>query len=489
MRILIDKTKTVGRISEGIFSSFIEQMGRAVYGGIYEEGHPSATEEGFRGDVIDAVRELNIRYVRYPGGNMLSGYRWQDGVGEVSRRPVRMEAAWKEIEPNTFGLDEFMKWCKYVSAEPIMAINFGTGSLQDAWDLVEYCNYPGGTALSDYRIRNGAEKPYGIENWCLGNEMDGEWQIGAMTMEEYVGRALKTARYLKKFNPKLKFTACGSSNQTMPTFPEWNRVVLEAVYDDVEYISLHQYFEYRGDDDEFFASVSKMNEYIDVTRATIKYVKALKRSKHDVYISFDEYNVWNHSPRRNDWQVAPSILEIRYTMRDALVLGGAIITLLNNCDVVRIACLAQLVNILAPILTETGGGLVKETIYYAFSMFSTRARGETLLPFISGAETIDGKGGKYEKVVFNACYGDGKLNLFFVNFNKEENVEVELFDFCAESSEGFVITGGLDDVNDFERERIRIEKFNGYNAEKDRITVSLPGYSIVNICVFEGERE
>ncbi|HHY83713.1 MAG TPA: alpha-N-arabinofuranosidase [Clostridiales bacterium] len=384
--LVLDVDSKISKVDERIYGSFIEHLGRAVYGGLYEPGHPTADEEGFRGDVIELVKELRVSIVRYPGGNFVSGYRWEDGVGPVEQRRKRLDLAWRTLEPNIFGTNEFVSWCKKANTRPMMAVNLGTRGIQEALDLLEYCNHPGGSYLSDLRISHGVKEPHNIKVWCLGNEMDGPWQIGHKTAQEYGRLAAETGKAMKMFDPTLELVSCGSSSPGMPTFPAWERETLEHTYDVADYISLHQYFNNNDDDTpNFLASTLKLNQFIETVSSVCNYVKAKKRGKKDIYISFDEWNVWFHSTKSDNekmanepWSIAPPLLEDIYTLEDALVVGSILITFLQHADRVKMACLAQLVNVIAPIFTETGGGICRQTIYYPYLHASVYGRGISL---------------------------------------------------------------------------------------------------------------
>ena len=367
-------------------------MGRAVYGGIYEPGHPKADERGFRRDVLDLVRELDVPVVRYPGGNFVSSFNWEDSVGPVSRRPRRLDLAWKSVEPNTFGMGEFVQWAKAAKTETMMAINLGTRGIDAARDLVEYCNHPGGSYWSDLRKSHGSPESFGIKLWCLGNEMDGPWQVGQKTPDEYGRIAYETAKAIKLFDPKLEL-------DRMPTFPQWEATVLDHCYDSVDYLSLHQYYtNYEDDLSTFLASSVGMDSFIDSVVATCDFVKAKKCSKKTMKLSFDEWNVWFHSReadmKNEPWQVGPHLLEDVYTFEDALVVGCILNTLLRHADRVSVACLAQLVNVIAPIMTDNGGSAWRQTIYWPFAYASKYGRGTSM------SVKIDGP--KYD----NKAYGD-----------------------------------------------------------------------------------
>ena len=387
-KMILDKDYKIGEVDKRIYGSFIEHLGRAVYGGIYEPGHPQADKSGFRKDVLQLVNELNVPIVRYPGGNFVSGYNWEDGVGPVEKRPRRTELAWGTIETNEIGTNEFADWAKLASTEVMMAVNLGTRGADAARSLVEYCNHPGGTYWSDLRKSHGYANPHNFKVWCLGNEMDGPWQIGYKTAEEYGRIACETAKVMKWVDPSIELVACGSSGIGMPTFAQWEATVLEHTYEHVDYISLHQYYGNREKDTaDFLAKTMDLDAFIKSVISTADYVQAKKRSKKKINLSFDEWNVWYHS---NDadrkierWSIAPPQLEDVYNFEDALLVGGMLITFLKHADRVKMACLAQLVNVIAPIMTSKGGGAWKQTIFYPFMHVSNFGRGYALNPIIS----------------------------------------------------------------------------------------------------------
>ena len=362
-RITLDKDFQISPVDKRIYGSFIEHLGRAVYGGIYQPGHPSADGEGFRQDVLDLVKELGVPIVRYPGGNFVSNFYWEDSVGPIADRPRRLELAWRSTEPNLIGVNEFASWAKKAETQVMMAVNLGTRGIDAACNLLEYCNHPSGTKYSDLRISHGVKKPHSIKTWCLGNEMDGPWQTGHKTAYEYGRLADETAKAMRQIDPSLELVACGSSNTSMPTYPQWEATVLEEAYDSVDFISLHTYYGNRFHDTaNFLAQSDDMDHFIKTVIATCDFVKAKKRSKKDIMLSFDEWNVWFHANEADDdtmknrpWSVAPRLLEDRYDFEDALLVGLMLITLLKHSDRVRMACMAQLVNVIAPSMTEENG--------------------------------------------------------------------------------------------------------------------------------------
>ena len=386
--VAINPAFVVGPVRPRTFGSFVEHLGRCVYTGIHDPEHPTADADGFRGDVAELVRELGVTTVRYPGGNFVSAYRWEDGIGPVEDRPRRLDLAWHSTEPNWVGLDEFMRWCKKTGVEPMMAVNLGTRGVQEALDLLEYCNVPGGTYWSDLRRKNGAEEPYRIKLWCLGNEMDGPWQTGHKTAYEYGRLAAEAARAMRQIDPSIELVACGSSGNGMATFGAWENTVLTESYDQVDMISAHAYYWPKdGDMASFLASAVSMDSFIDDVVATADAVRAAGKHKKRIAISFDEWNVWylgldeSKTPEGDDWPIAPPLLEDIYNVADAVVVGNLLISLLRHTDRVHAASLAQLVNVIAPIMTEPadkGGRAWKQTTFHPFSLTAQHAKGEVL---------------------------------------------------------------------------------------------------------------
>ena len=424
--IHVEKDFKIGEVDQRLFSSFAEHMGRSIYTGIYEPGHPAADAKGFRTDVLELVRELNLSHVRYPGGNFLSGYDWKDGIGPKEARPRRLDLAWKSIESNQVGIDEFYDWSRLAGIQIMGGVNMGTGSPKDAAELVEYCNYPGGTAWSDRRIQNGHKDPMGISLWCIGNEMDGPWQIGHLDAIDYGKKAREAAKMMKWVDDSIEVVVCGSSNAEISTFPEWDRQVLEYTYDEADYLSMHRYFENEGNDLDFLASFKDMDQFISTLVATVDYVKAVKRSKKTIGLSFDEWNVWYQKRQTpHDWMEAPELIEDRYTLLDALSFSGMCMALLNHADRVKIACLAQLVNVIAPILTERGGRAIRQTIFYPFQLFSKHGRGTALRPVVH-TPLLETRHGDAEQLYTSAVlHEDGTLSLFCLNIG-ETALQAEL---------------------------------------------------------------
>lgn len=381
---------TIGTVPRTLFGSFVEHLGRCVYGGIYDPGSQQADSDGFRTDVIRAVQELGVTAVRYPGGNFVSAYDWEDGVGPTDTRPRRMDLAWHTVEPNHVGTNEFISWCRKTGTEPILALNLGTRGVDAALALVEYCNAPEGTKWADLRRSHGITEPHHIRYWCLGNELDGPWQIGTKTPQAYAELARETAKAIRAIDPHLQLIVCGSSNQDMPTFGEWERVVLEHCYDQIDYVSLHEYYETPDPTtpNSLLVSGARMNEFIQGVVAIADSVRAKVKSSKRILLSFDEWNI--HHPNTfgpqpdNVWREAGSpIMEGDYSSLDAVVTADLLNTLLRHCDRVRIAALAQLVNVLAPIRV-IDDEVITEPTYEPFRVMSRFIGGMSLRPSVTG---------------------------------------------------------------------------------------------------------
>ena len=436
-RLVIDPHFVVGPINRRLFGSFVEHLGRCVYDGIYEPGHATADEHGYRSDVIELVRELGVSAIRYPGGNFVSGYRWEDGIGPVQDRPRRLDLAWHSTETNQVGIDEFAIWLKKVDSEMMYAVNLGTRGVQEALDVLEYANIRSGTSLSDQRIANGTSEPHNVRMWCLGNEMDGPWQLGHGTARDYAELASKTARAMRQIDPDLELVVCGSSSAQMPTFGEWERVVLEETYDDIDFISRHAYYEPIDEDyGSFLASAVNMDRFIDSVVATADHVKAVRGSDKSINISFDEWNVWYQSRYQEvdritaveEWPVAPRLLEDTYSVVDAVVFGSLLISLIRHADRVTAASLAQLVNVIAPIMTEPGGPAWRQTTFYPFAVTSRLAQGVTLELKLDCPTYSTGRYGEVPVVdaVATCDAESGETSVFLVNRSLDEEVTIDI---------------------------------------------------------------
>ncbi len=431
-KVIIDKDFSVSRIDRRIYGSFIEHLGRAVYEGIYQPDSPFADEQGFRKDTLALVKELNVPIVRYPGGNFVSGYKWEDGVGPKEDRPKRIDLAWTVVETNEVGLNEFSDWAKKAGTEVMMAVNLGTRGVAEAMELLEYCNLDQGTHYSELRKAHGYEKPHNIKLWCLGNEMDGPWQIGHKTAEEYGRLAEETAKVMKGIDPSIELVVCGSSGSGMPTFGDWEATVLDHCYDHVDYVSMHTYYnDHSRDPETFLANNLDMDRFITDVANICDFVKAKKHSNKTINLSFDEWNVWYHSAEQDRklprWTRAPHQLEDVYDFQDALLVGSMLITMLRHADRVKVACLAQLVNVIAPIMTSDTG-CWRQTIYYPYWLTCKYGNGIALQTQVASPTYANKKYGQVPCVDCVAIYNDesDELVIFAVNKSLAEDITLEM---------------------------------------------------------------
>jgi alpha-L-arabinofuranosidase len=432
-RLRVSPEDVIGAVHSRLFGSFVEHLGRCVYGGIYEPDHPSADTHGFRMDVAALVGELGVTAVRYPGGNFVSGYRWEDGIGPRDRRPRRLDLAWRSTETNEVGVDDFLGWCRRLGLEPVLAVNLGTRGVEQALTLLEYVNHAGGTYWSDLRAAHGSASPYGVRTWCLGNEMDGPWQLGHMPADDYGRLAAKTAAAMKAYDPGLELVVCGSSSSGMPTFGSWERTVLEHTHDHVEAISCHAYYMQRPEDvPSFLASAVDMDRFIDTVTAIADEVAVERGSSKRIQISFDEWNVWYQagapSPLPSDWPVAPPLQEDDFDVTDAVVVGSLLMSLLRHCDRVTLACLAQLVNVVAPIRTTQEGAAWRQPTFHPFALTARLARGIVLRGVVEAPTVATQQYGDVPAVDAVVTYDEdaGSVSIFAVNRSVDEDAVLDL---------------------------------------------------------------
>jgi alpha-N-arabinofuranosidase len=497
---VLDHRRVIATVDPRLFGSFLEHLGRAVYTGIYEPGHPEADDQGFRRDVLNLVQALGVPIIRYPGGNFVSSYVWEDGIGPVDQRPRRLDLAWRSVEPNAIGINEFAEWARRAGATVMMAVNLGTRGILEAAQLVEYCNHPGGTAISDLRRLHGVSSPHNFRVWCLGNEVDGPWQVGQKTAEEYGRLAAETAKAMRRVDPGLELVVAGSSHRHMPTFPEWDRVVLEHTYSYVDYISTHAYYQKRsGDTAAFLASPLDMDAFIRAVVATCDFVQAKHRGKKRIDVAFDEWNVWYHSTESDrqvpPWQEGPPLLEDRYTFEDALVVGGLLLTLLRHAGRVRIANLAQLVNVIAPIVTVPGGIAWRQPTYFPFQQVSLGARGQVLEIALSGASYEAGEWDAVPYVDAVAVWKeqDGEVTLFVLHRHLTDHSQlvVDLGTFAgARVREAWILHHeDLKATNSPQSpERIVPSIYRAYALDERNLTVDLPPASWLMLTLHAPQR-
>ncbi len=487
------KDYTISKIDDRVYGAFLEHLGRAIYTGIYEPDHPTADANGMRGDVAKLVKDLNIPVVRYPGGNFVSAYNWEDGIGPKADRPTRLDLAWHTSDSNQVGVHEFADWCDTVGTKMMLAVNLGSRGLDAARNFLEYTNHKSGSYWSDLRIKNGRKEPFDVKLWCLGNEMDGPWQVGHKDAHEYGKLANETAKAMRAFDSSLELIVCGSSNSDMKTYPDWERIVLEHTYEVADHISLHMYFaNHEKKAADYLALNQKLDRYIETIASTITYVKGQKRSKRDVYISFDEWNVWYHSRKadrevlegREGWPHAPALLEDIYNFEDVLQVGCILNTFIRRSDVVKIACIAQLVNVIAPIMTEKGGDAWRQTIYYPYYFASIYGRGNALQLKVNspGYDSIHGDNIPYVDVSGVHNEEEGVLTFFLVNRHGTETISVDLslqgFAAGAVIDHQVMTHNNLEAVNVArDQNAVAPRKGSGATVANGTLTVSLSPYS------------
>jgi alpha-L-arabinofuranosidase len=373
-RIQINPQRIVAGVERHLFGSFVEHLDRCVYGGIYDPGSPLSDERGFRLDVLDAVRRLRPSIVRYPGGNFVSGYRWLDGVGPREQRPTRRDLAWHVLESNHFGTNEFIEWCRAVNTEPYMVVNCGDGDMREARDWVEYCNSAEPTAMAKLRQSHGYDAPHGVKIWGIGNEVDGPWQIGYKTPQEYARAVTEFGKVMRWADPTIKLVAHGVSHWDAKDFVERGQILLEQAAGQIDYLAVHWYVDNDHDDYwRFMAHSELFEERLRAYSGLIHAVRAERKIKKPIWIAADEYNVWHFKPEKiGEHDV------VMFNVEDALVVAAQLNAFIRHADMVKMANFAQLVNLLAPIVT-TPEAMLLQSSFYVFEMFAT----------LAGAHSID----------------------------------------------------------------------------------------------------
>ena len=481
----------IGEVSPFIFGGFLEHMGRSIYEGVYDPDSPLADERGLRTDVLAALAELELTTVRYPGGNFTSGYHWQDGVGPKELRPTVRELAWQSIETNQFGTDEFIELCRELNWKPMLSANLGTGTPEEARDWVEYCNAPSGTKYSDMRAKNGSDSPFNVPLWCLGNEMDGPWQIGHVPAEQYAIRAQQAAKMMKDVDRSIATVACGTAIPALPTYLEWDRTVLEHLGGLADYISLHRYVGNTHDDTANFLAVSNsIDQQIEAVDACCRFAAERLRLPERAYLCFDEWNVWYKNRSAEDMdgrgKFAPALIEEVYNLEDALVVAGFLMSFIRHADVVKIANIAQLVNVIGPILTRKDG-LLKQSIFYAFRMISSRKGGISLRTKNDSPSYESFNRGTANYLDQAVTFDGEKLNLFLTNRSLSEPLEVAV---QTDMALGEVISAEIltaehaKAVNDYDAPDVVVARpFDGVDVSGSQVTVKLPPLAFVALTV------
>jgi alpha-N-arabinofuranosidase len=480
-RIKIDIERETGEINPMLYGNFIEHLGRCIYGGVYEPGSSLSDGKGFRKDVMDYVRELNIPVVRWPGGNFVSGYHWEDGIGDRAQRPVRIDLAWGARESNSIGTDEYIEWCRMVNTQPFICVNLGTGTLDEARNWVEYCNVKDGTYYSDLRVKNGYSEPHKVTYWGLGNEIDGDWQMGHKTAEDYAKFALEAAKMMKWIDPDIKLIASGSSNYDgSADWTHWNRTVLTHLKNHIDYISLHHYAGMRNNNYyEFMASTDFTERLIQVTEGIIRETMTKTNRKTPVYIAFDEYNVWYKA-------YASQGYEEKYTLEDALVVAGYLNVFVRNAHIVKMANMAQLVNILAPIITSPEGSW-RQTIFYPLALFANNCFGQSLQTVVdSPTYPLNERDVPYLDV--SSAYNKEKNEIILnvVNRHKDNAIATDIFcqsGIFSGAATVYEVNGkDVKDENSANRQLVKTEK-KELKVKGDKIRYSFPAHSYTMLTI------
>ena len=489
-KLILDREYQIAPLDPRIFGGFLEHIGRAVYEGVYDPQSKHADKNGFRKDVLKSMKPLGFTAMRYPGGNFASGYHWLDGVGPRASRPSIRDLASQSNEPNQFGTDEFIQLSRMMGWTPMIAANLGTGTPEEARNWVEYCNSPVGTKYANLRAENGAAEPYQVKLWCLGNEMDGHWQQGHVPADQYAIRAQQAAKLMKDVDPSIELVVCGSAEIGLPTYMEWDRTVLEYVGDYAEYLSLHRYAaKWKSETSDYLAVTRSIDEQIEAAAGLCRYVQARNRSKKRYALAFDEWNVWyrtqNAESVNGHGKFAQHLVEEEYNLEDALVVAGFLNSFIRHADVVKIANLAQIVNVIAPILTR-GDDLLLQSIYYPFLLYAQRRVGIALQPVVKGPGYESPSYGFVHTIDASAIQGNDALHVFLVNRSPNESATTQITSAgiplkSVQSAE--LITGpSAMACNTFEKPNtICNQKFSNIKIEDGKAVVQLPPLSIAAI--------
>ncbi|MFZ5941091.1 MAG: alpha-N-arabinofuranosidase [Bacteroidota bacterium] len=495
-RIVIDPLRKIGEVDNNLYGNFVEHLGRCVYNGIYNPGSPLSDVEGIRTDVLSAVKDLDISLVRYPGGNFVSNYHWLDGVGP-ERRP-RTDLAWNRLESNQFGTNEFIAFCEKMGSQPYFSVNMGTGTIEEAQNWVEYCNVESGPYYAELRKKHGFPQPYNIKYWSLGNEMDGFWQMGHLSAEDYSKKAREASKLMKLTYPDIKLIAAGSSNYRPDANPDgWNSTILYELKDVVDYIALHIYV--GNPDNNYYNFVSTplvIEERTRLVRGMIDLAMAHadRGSRDPIYIAWDEYNVW-YRARTDETMQGVYALEEHYNLEDALVIAGMLNAFIRNADIVKMANMAQLVNVIAPVFTNDEG-MFKQTIYYPFQLFSKNMHGTSLDASVI-CETYDtdtfniglGESTTRQKDVpyldVSVTYNNGEVVFMVVNRNKDKAISTELSTREGEFKGPFEVyeVNGPDikAENDFGKETVKTVRKADLKPKGAILNYAFPPHSLTMI--------
>ena len=457
-RIKIDTDRVISEIDPMIYGNFVEHLGRCVEGGVFQEGSTLSDANGFRKDVLEASKNLHVGVLRWPGGNFSSNYHWKDGIGPRDQRPPRLEMALGTVESNRFGTHEFLQYAEMMGTRPYICANLGTGSWEEAQQWVEYCNSSEDTAMTRLRKQNGRQQPWKVPYWGLGNEMDGPWQMGHRSAEDYGKFALEAAKLMKWTDPNIKLIAAGSSNYRPGSdWTGWNRTVLEYLKRHADYLSLHMYVGNPTNNfSEFMASSVELDDRIRTAEGIIRAALSGEPGDRRIYIAWDEWNVWYRA--RGDTQRGRRILEERYNLEDALVVATFLNSFVNHAHIIKMANLAQLVNVIAPMFTSDTG-LFLQTIYYPLQLFAANSRGKALDVFADSPKYTSSRFGDVPYLDTSAAYDNGALTLNVVNRSRDQaisaGIEVEDKMFSGDVAVTEVNGPDIKAENDFNSTKVK----------------------------------
>ena len=479
-RVKIDTERVISDIDPKIYGNFLEHLGRCIDGGVFEEKNPLSDANGYRRDVMEAVKKLNVTVLRWPGGNFSSNYHWKDGIGPRDQRPPRLEMAWGTVESNRFGTHDFLQYAEMLGTEPYICANLGTGTWEEAQQWVEYCNSSEDTAMTRLRKQNGRAAPWKVRYWGLGNEMDGPWQMGHRSAEDYGKFALEAAKLMKFTDPTVKLVAAGSSNYNADSdWTGWNKTVLQYLRRHADYLSLHTYVGNQTDDfGEFMASSLLLDDRIETADGVIRAALSGEPASRKIYIAWDEWNVW-YRERGAAKEHGRRILEEHYNLEDALVIATMLNSFVNHSNIVKIANMAQLVNVIAPIFTNEKS-LFLQTIFYPLQLFANNSKGKSLELFV---ESPHYKTKRFDGVPYlstSAAYDNGTLVLNVVNRHPDQSIQTEFeiedkqFAGPVEASE--VNGPDIKAVNDFDSIKVRTVTHSA-KAEGHKLRHAFPAHS------------
>ncbi|SFD06193.1 alpha-L-arabinofuranosidase C-terminal domain-containing protein [Butyrivibrio sp. YAB3001] len=526
-KITVHPSYTIGEISERLFSAFLEPIGTMVNGTMYNPKHPTADEQGFRKDFIDALKATRLPAVRLPGGNFVSAWQWKNSIGPAENRRACLDPAWHQYYTNQVGHDEYLQWAAKVGTEPLYTVNMGTGTIQDAMDLVEYTNHIGGTYWSDLRRSYGHEEPYNVKMWYLGNEMDGPWQLGAWDKnpEGYGHKVLETSKAIKWIDEKIETAVCGSSAPFMEGFPAWDEAVLDKCYDVVDYVSVHHYHSAApGNIKGLLGGSLYYEDFINTEIAMIDYVASKHRSPKKVNISFDEYEAMvrplqqlhpgygRYNMARNHYHFDPSRNYIRHDpdnmperqfpggdMLPALSMASIQLALLRHADRVKIGCMTGGLNALA---ASNHDHVWKNASHHVYSSLLAYAKGISLdtkvecetydMPGYAIEDTSQYTGKEGVNYIDSASAWDqnnNRLTIFVINRNEDSEYPLTIdlmgFDGYNPAIAYKMHTDDLEIKNSFDNEDALIPmKEDNYTFENGIFKVYVKPLSW-NVYVFE----